>query len=172
MLGIWMQYRFSLNIQRLTVLQVLPFLGFRRQIAQSKIFETLLLHFVGGHALPVRLLTSCARRIGDDEVYLRSLIRHQMSRLLVQVFLDFLVLILLEYSLKQLFEFVLPHYCLRHANKGHLRGLADVLAGIEEIVSQMAQQFVILFEEKDVVAERAYYVLKAFADFEPIHTAF
>jgi hypothetical protein len=46
------------------------------------------------------------------------------------------------------------------------------LAGIEEIVSQMAQQFVILFEEKDVVAERANYVLKALADFEPIHTTF
>ena len=46
------------------------------------------------------------------------------------------------------------------------------MAGIEEIVSQMAQQFVILFEEKDVVAERAYNVLKAFADFEPIHAAF
>lgn len=68
MLGIRMQYRFSLNIQRLTVLQVFAFLGFRCQIAQSEILETLLLNFVGGHAFAVWLLTCCARRIGDDEV--------------------------------------------------------------------------------------------------------
>lgn len=95
-----------------------------------------------------------------------------MSRLLVQVLLDFFVLILFKYSLKQFFEFVLPHDCLRHANEGHLCSLADILAGVEEIVCQMTEQLVILFEEKDVVAERTHYVLKALTDFEAVHTAF
>lgn len=94
-----------------------------------------------------------------------------MSRLFIKVLLHFFVLIFFENSLEELLQFVLSHDCLRHADEGHLGCLADVLAGVEEVVCQMTEQFVVLLEEEDVVPEGADNVLKAFADFESVHAA-
>lgn len=138
----------GLNVQRLTVLIVFAILRLPGDVAVPKCLEALLLWLACRHPLSVWVLAKqIIGRCCYHEVYLGALVRDQVRWLLVKVLPDLLVLHFVEHSLQQLFELVLAHDGLRHADERHLGRLPDVLAGVEQVVGEVHQQLVTLLEE-------------------------
>ena len=92
----------------------------------AQVFETLLVLLAG------QLFTINVLRIGVSyhEIYLSTLIGYQMSWLLIQKLLDLSILYLIEDSLQQLLELILPHNGLRHGYESYLGLLSNLLIRI------------------------------------------
>lgn len=107
-------------------------------VLQRALLLVLCTRFTHAH-LDMRLLTGLGlTRRSDDEVNVRAL-GTERSGLLIEHFLDLLVLHLVEHTLQQSLEFILAHDILRHLNEGNLGGLPHVLAGVGQVIRQVHQ---------------------------------
>ena len=77
----------------------------------------------------------------------------EMSLLLVQEATNLLVLLFIQNPQKKLFQIVLTHDCVLKAHKRPLSRGSDILTCILEVVSQLANQFVGIFEKQNVITQ-------------------
>ena len=92
----------------------------------------------------------------------------EMCLLLVQEATNLLVLLFIQNPQKKLFQIVLTHDCVLKAHKRPLSRGSDILTCILEVVSQLANQFVGIFEKQNVITQLWDQLLKASADAQTV----